>query len=143
MFSVHPYLMPVFGGILIGLSALILMMTIGRIAGISGISSSLIESKPQDGKLWRVIFLSGLILGAFILQFSTVFDKPMPETIPLPLLIISGLLVGFGSHLGSGCTSGHGVCGIGRLSHRSIFATCLFMFSAAFTVFISRHIVGV
>ncbi|MBU2970516.1 YeeE/YedE family protein [Pseudoalteromonas sp. C2R02] len=142
MLNVQLYLMPLVGGILIGLSALILMMSIGRITGISGISSGLLKTNPEGGKLWRITFIVGLVLGAFLLDIFTHNQQVSTDALSFPVIIASGLLVGFGSHLGSGCTSGHGVCGIGRLSMRSIIATCLFMFSGAITVFIIRHIIG-
>jgi len=142
MMNIHIYLPQLFGGFLIGCSVLILMLSIGRIAGISGISSGLLEKKPQGGKLWRFLFITGLILGALILQAAFPVSLPLKQDLPIMILIFSGLLVGFGSHLGGGCTSGHGICGIGRLSKRSIIATCLFMSSGAVTVFIVRHIIG-
>ncbi|MDN3564277.1 YeeE/YedE thiosulfate transporter family protein [Paeniroseomonas aquatica] len=128
------------GGALIGLSVLILWLGDGRIAGISGAVGGLI--RPQAGEVaWRPAFLGGL-LGA-PLAYSLLLGTP--EIIirsAYPTLVVAGLLVGFGSRLGSGCTSGHGVAGIARLSRRSITATGLFMLAAAVTVFIARHVVG-
>jgi len=140
--NLYVYLPPLFGGFLIGCSVLILMVSIGRIAGISGISSGLLEKSAQGGISWRISFLSGLIIGPFILQIFIPATLPFRDELPLSLILISGLLVGFGSHLGSGCTSGHGVCGVGRLSIRSIAATCLFMLTGAITIYIVRHILG-
>lgn len=140
--NIHIYLPQLLGGVLIGCSILILMLSIGRIAGISGISSGLLDKEPQGGKLWRFVFIVGLILGAILLQFTFPILLPLRQELPIFIVICSGLLVGFGAHLGGGCTSGHGICGIGRLSKRSIIATCLFMSSGAATVFITRHILG-
>ena len=92
------------------------MLSIGRIAGISGIASSLLITKPDGGKLWRIIFIIGLILGPFILNIFELSQQNFMSEASIPVILISGFLVGFGSHLGSGCTSGHGVCGIGRFS---------------------------
>ena len=128
------------GGALIGLSVLILWLGNGRIAGISGAVGGLI--KPQPGEVaWRVAFLAGLI-GA-PLAYALLRGTPeISIQSAYPTLVLAGLLVGFGSRLGGGCTSGHGVAGIARLSRRSITATGLFMLAAAATVFIARHIVG-
>ena len=141
MLNLSSYLPALFGGVLIGSAALLLMLVLGRVAGISGIASSLISITTSD-KLWRGVFILGVVLGTFLLQ------QFMPKTLPFRpelsniLIVIAGLLVGFGSHYGSGCTSGHGVCGIGRFSIRSIVATITFMATAAITVFIIRHVMG-
>ncbi|WP_057831878.1 YeeE/YedE family protein [Colwellia sp. TT2012] len=129
-----------FGGALIGVSALLLLIFNGRIAGISGILYSAIQPADND-RLWRWLFLLGLMLGVFFAMNPT---TPLPSDIEAswPLLIIAGLLVGFGSKIGNGCTSGHAICGLGRLSPRSIVATIIFMITAALTVFITRHILG-
>ncbi len=127
------------GGILIGLSVTIMLLFNGRITGVSGIIAELLTPKVGEW-LWRLVFLIGMISG------STFFVYLFPETFtprtgfPTSLLVIGGLLVGFGTKLGSGCTSGHGICGIAQLSPRSIIATVIFMFSGAVTVFIIRHI---
>ncbi|NTS76491.1 YeeE/YedE family protein [Catenovulum sp. SM1970] len=136
------YYPALFGGILIGLSALLLMFSIGRIAGISGISFTAIQSLTRRPKTshWRWYFLAGLILATLITQF--VFELPIPTIDRTsPVIIVAGLLVGFGTHLGSGCTSGHGICGISRLSIRSITATGIFMLVAMITVYITQYIV--
>ena len=127
------------GGALIGLAAALLWLTLGRIAGVSTIlGGALTERGPDTG--WRVAFVAGLLtagLGAVLF---------FPEAVHLDLaavvgqLLVAGLLVGFGTQMGSGCTSGHGVCGIGRLSARSIVATLCFMVSGILTVSIVRHL---
>jgi uncharacterized membrane protein YedE/YeeE len=128
-----------FGGALIGLAAGLLWLTLGRIAGVSTIlGTALRERGPDTG--WRFAFLAGLLVAGLsaVLFF--------PEAVHLDVaagagqLLIAGLLVGFGTQMGSGCTSGHGVCGIGRLSARSIGATLCFMMSGVLTVFIARHL---
>jgi uncharacterized membrane protein YedE/YeeE len=129
-----------YGGLLIGLAASLLILFNGRIAGISGILGGLLRPQP-GGVAWRVCFLLGLIISPLV--YSTF--APLP-TIELKadsnLLIIAGLLVGFGTRLGNGCTSGHGVCGMARLSTRSIVATVTFMIAGIITVFIMRTMVG-
>ncbi|KGJ95810.1 YeeE/YedE family protein [Thalassotalea sp. ND16A] len=128
------------GGILIGLAALSLMLLTGKIAGISGIFSQLISQLPIKLS-WHVYFILGLIIGPV---FASPLGFTLPQTIDLSwtAIIIGGFLVGFGSRYGSGCTSGHGICGIGRFSKRSIAATVTFMTSAIVTVFIIRHVIG-
>lgn len=132
-----------FGGMLIGLSAVLLMLTNGRIAGISGIVSRIFPPNTGTSNIREgLIFIFGLILA---IPLYEIFMGSAPEqvlTSNMPLLIIAGLLVGFGSVWGSGCTSGHGVCGISRKSKRSIIATCTFMLAGFVTVFILRHILG-
>jgi len=132
-----------FGGVLIGLSAVLLFVAHGRIAGISGIVSNLLPPAADQRTLsLGIIFVGGLLLTAPLWQL---LSGQLPiQTISgnLPLLIIAGLLVGFGSVFGGGCTSGHGVCGISRLSGRSIVATLTFMSTAFLAVLILRHVVG-
>jgi uncharacterized membrane protein YedE/YeeE len=120
------------GGAIIGLSVTILILFKGRIAGISGILGALMQFKntPKDHYLWRILFLIGLLISAFI--YSLFFTLPnMVIDASFIMLIFAGLLVGFGTRMGSGCTSGHGICGLGRLSPRSLVATLSFM-SAGF-----------
>lgn len=127
------------GGLMLGVATVILLLGIGRIAGISGIFSSLL--KPKRVEMWQVLFILGLIVSP--LAYKVV--KPLPEveiSSSLPLLIAAGLLVGFGTRLGSGCTSGHGICGNARLSPRSIVATATFMFFGIVTVYIGRQVLG-
>jgi len=128
------------GGALIGLAAAVLWRANGRIAGISGIVAGAVAEAGAE-RLWRVCFLLGLV-GA-PLALAAVFGPPsiIIDT-PVGQVGLAGLLVGFGTRLGGGCTSGHGVCGLARLSTRSIVATGLFMASAALTVFITRHGIG-
>jgi uncharacterized membrane protein YedE/YeeE len=128
------------GGALIGLSAAILWVAIGRIAGISGIASGLADWKSPDTS-WRLAFLAALLAAPLGYEFA---DGPpaIVVTAGPAVLVVAGLLVGFGTRLGGGCTSGHGVCGMARLSRRSIVATILFMSAAAATVFLSRHVFG-
>lgn len=129
------------GGCLIGLAAVALMALNGRIAGISGIVQGAVEG-PRGERGWRWSFVGGLVLGALLML---VWREPgfAPRTgYPPALLIAAGLLVGIGTRLGSGCTSGHGVCGIARWSVRSIVATLAFMCTGYVTVYIARHIAG-
>jgi uncharacterized membrane protein YedE/YeeE len=128
------------GGALIGLAAVVLMLFQGRIAGISGIIGGVLSPKSGD-VAWRVVFLLGLVGGAGLTGalFGLVPAAPVRS---LALVAAAGALVGFGTRLGSGCTSGHGVCGIARLSTRSLLATGLFMTSAAAVVFVTRHVIG-
>ena len=129
------------GGALIGLSAVLLMALTGRIAGISGIFGRLLNPAGND-KGWRVAFIAGLIL-APLLGGWVGHAMPTPQ---LPsswtVIIAGGLLVGFGARLGGGCTSGHGICGVARLSVRSIAATAIFMLTAIATVAVTRHVLG-
>lgn len=125
------------GGALVGISACLLMLFTGKIAGISGIISGLLN--PQKGEFkWRLAFVAGMILSVFLL---IPFSIGLPELASQPLLYIAiaGLLVGFGTRLGNGCTSGHGIIGMGRFSKRSIVATCVFMAVAALVVLIRQQ----
>ena len=116
-----------FGGVLIGVSAIFLMFLNGRILGISGILSDIINNQKVFKIDWKLIFIFGVLLGPIIYQ--SFFGKFNSEIVAnTPLLIISGLLVGIGTSIGNGCTSGHGICGISRLSFRSILATFTFVF---------------
>lgn len=127
------------GGVLIGLAAVLLLWSIGRIAGISGIASGALEGERGD-RAWRFAFLAGMMLaGALTLQFLP--SPPHALTAPAPLLLAAGFLVGFGTRLGNGCTSGHGVCGLGRLSIRSLAAVITFMACAMAMTFYVRHVV--
>jgi uncharacterized protein len=129
------------GGALIGLSAVLLMLSTGRIAGISGIFSGLLNVRGED-RDWRIAFLAGLILAPVIAGLIG-YGMAQPA---LPsnwiVIAVAGVLVGFGTRLGGGCTSGHGICGIARLSPRSIAATIVFIVMAVVTVAITRHALG-
>ncbi|MBZ5875764.1 MULTISPECIES: YeeE/YedE family protein [Chromohalobacter] len=139
------------GGILIGLSAIWLMGSLGRISGISGILSGLLLERPRGDSAWRLAFLLGLVCGPMVLmllggELGNVAGAPN-EVIGAPaggvgLMVIAGLLVGVGTGIGSGCTSGHGVCGLARLSPRSMAATLVFVLVAMLTVFVVRHVLG-
>ena len=126
------------GGALIGLASALLMLLTGRIAGISGIFGGTIAMVGGD-RVWRIAFIAGLIIAPLISGF-TGYPLPtprMPES--WTLIVIAGFVVGFGTRLGAGCTSGHGICGIARLSARSIAATIIFMGTAIVVVAIIRH----
>ena len=130
------------GGALIGMSAVLLMASHGRIAGISGIVSRLFPPFGDNGFPGRLAFIVGLVAAPFVVAFTTGTTVVQTVSGNLPLMVGAGLLVGFGSVWGNGCTSGHGVCGIARLSPRSIVATLTFMATAAATVFVTRHGIG-
>ena len=129
------------GGALIGLSAVLLMLFTGRIAGVAGITGGLFNPRSDD-RGWRLAFVSGLIAAplAAALIGRPVGIPQMPGS--MIVIAIAGLLVGFGTRLGNGCTSGHGICGIARLSPRSIAATFVFMVAAMIVVALTRHGIG-
>lgn len=134
------------GGGLIGLVATLLYFALGRIAGISGILGSLLQ-KDSEEVGWRLAFLCGLVLAPGL--WRTAIPSGLPtllDSIASPggwaVLVIAGLLVGFGTRLANGCTSGHGVCGLARFSRRSLIAVLCFMGSGMATVFVSRHVIG-
>jgi len=128
------------GGGLIGLSAVLLMLSTGRIAGISGIFGGLLDF--GNDKSWRIAFIAGLILAPVIFGWIG-YAMPAPKMpASWTVIIAAGVLVGFGTRLGGGCTSGHGICGVARLSDRSIAATVIFMLVAIATVAVTRHVLG-
>lgn len=131
-------LMPLLGGAMIGLAALILFAMNGRVMGVSGIWSGLI--RWTDGPVWRLAFVAGSIAAPVLLA---AFGRPGQVQIdtPMPVFMIAGMLVGLGTAIGSGCTSGHGICGISRLSPRSIIATLVFIGVGVATVFVVRHVI--
>lgn len=130
------------GGILIGLAATLLLLANGRIAGISGIMGGLIKAERSE-LFWRLAFLGGIIIGALLFHLiKPDFYQPR-ENFPVALLALGGFLVGFGTRMGNGCTSGHAVCGIARFSIRSIAATLTFMATGFLTVYVIRHVLGV
>jgi hypothetical protein len=126
---------PLAGGLLIGLSSIMLLLTLGRIAGISGILWGALSDPDRS---WRWQFVGGLVAGAFAIHALTGRPIPAPPNAPLFMAVIAGTLVGIGTRVGSGCTSGHGVSGIGRRSVRSIVATCTFMATGIVTVALLR-----
>ncbi|MDI7861715.1 YeeE/YedE family protein [Rhizobiaceae bacterium n13] len=130
------------GGALIGLSAVLLMAYQGRIAGISGIASRLLPPYPDNAFSSRLGFVLGLMAAPFAAYLVTGVTVVQSVPSSLPLMAMAGLLVGFGSVYGNGCTSGHGVCGLSRLSVRSLVATLAFMATAFVTVFLVRHVFG-
>jgi len=123
------------GGLLIGLSAVLLFGLLGRIAGISGILGGLMAAGASADRAWRLCFLAGLLAAGALVAPEPV----LTDGTTTPLLIVAGLLVGFGTRMSSGCTSGHGVCGLGRLSPRSLVAVLTFMAAGFITVFLLRH----
>ena len=130
------------GGLLIGASASILILFMGKIAGISGIVASLLQFKntPKGHYTWRLLFIAGLLISSTVYQ--TFAPLPASEiSASTGTLIIAGLLVGFGTKMGSGCTSGHGVCGLSRLSLRSLMATLCFMFTGFVVAYLMLHVV--
>lgn len=135
------------GGLLIGLAAALLLAGTGRLAGISNIALSAVDDigrspAPDEGRSWRWVFLVGLALGCWgFFRFTGRVPNPRAHFSPA-LMGVAGLLVGYGTSLSNGCTSGHGVCGLGRLSLRSLVATLIFMGGGAATVFVVRHVLS-
>ena len=128
----------IIGGLLIGAAATLTLWTNGRIAGISGILSGAMFPQQQDG-LWRLLFIAGLMLGGATYALASGGLELVTQASPL-MTAAAGLLVGFGTRLGSGCTSGHGICGIARFSQRSFVATGTFMLAGIITVYVVRHV---
>ena len=124
------------GGFLIGAAAALMLLANGRIAGISGIVGGLLRGERNETG-WRALFVAGLLAGGLVLQLVAPASIG-PSVVGFPLLIVAGLMVGFGTQLGSGCTSGHGVCGISRLAPRSLFATATFMAAGVLTATLLR-----
>lgn len=129
-----------FGGLLLGISATILLLVNGKIVGISGIMNGIMSPKKGDYS-WRLLFAVGMIAGGLISVLMLGVAVPSTANLSLGMVIAAGLLVGIGTRLGNGCTSGHGICGMGRLSKRSIVATCVFMAVAGLTIFVRLHLV--
>ncbi len=130
-----------FGGALIGLSAVLLMAFHGRIAGMTGILSGLLPPMSSDWA-WRAAFVAGAIVAPILILGVSETAIGYQSPVPMPWVIVSGLIVGGGVYFSSGCTSGHGVCGMARLSPRSLAATATFMAAAFLTVFVIRHLIG-
>lgn len=128
---------PLLGGGLIGVAAAALLLLTGKTAGISGIVDGVVRNERGE-VAWKAAFVVGLVAGGVLLAVTR--PEVLPDRAPrgLPLAIVAGLLVGFGTRLGGGCTSGHGVCGIGRMSGRGLIGTCIFIAVAAATVFVMR-----
>lgn len=135
----HPYLQSLLGGVLIGIAAVILLLGNGRIAGISGIFGELVQGRiGKQG--WRIAFIVGLLISIWIYYaLGGALEMPIFNG-GAGIAIVAGLLVGFGTALGKGCTSGHGVCGLANLSLRSLVATLTFMLTAGITVFVVKHL---
>jgi uncharacterized protein len=134
------WLISLFGGVLIGLSATGLLLFNGRIAGISGIVNGLTRRSTGADWAWRAAFVAGLVgAGGLTMHW---LHQATASPARLPVLLLAGVLVGFGTSLGGGCTSGHGVCGLGRFSRRSLVAVLTFMASAIVTVLLTRHMFG-
>ena len=131
------------GGALIGLASGLYLLLNGRIAGISGILGGLLTSKgPTSGRVEKLSFISGMIIAPMILLALTPINAQSIVSASWPVIIAAGLIVGFGTRLGSGCTSGHGICGLSRLSARSMVATLCFMGAGMASTFVIRHVIG-
>lgn len=129
------------GGALIGLASALLLWLNGRIAGVSGILGSVVRNPAGDNS-WRWLFLAGLAVGALVYQGFQAEAATIRQGFPVVLLILAGVLTGFGTAMAGGCTSGHGVCGLGRLSVRSLVATVSFLLAALVTTYGVRHLLG-
>ena len=130
-----------FGGALIGLAASLLMLLLGRIAGVSGILAGCFDGGLRNGA-WRIAFIAGLVAVPLIGNAAGFSVLPPQMPMSWSLIAAAGVLVGFGTRLGNGCTSGHGVCGVARLSPRSLAATMVFVATAVVVVAVTRHIIG-
>jgi len=128
------------GGSLIGVSAVLLMLSLGRIMGATGILAGVIFPHSMSDWSWRAALLVGMICGPWVIRMLSGSAVDISVPVSSPMIILGGLIVGIGVSLGSGCTSGHGVCGLARLSQRSIVAVLVFMSSTAITVFLTRHV---
>ena len=128
-----------FGGMLLGISAVLLLLINGKVAGISGIVNGVVSQNAGE-RAWRILFLAGMMIGGVVALHWLGVARPVLANTGLWLYAIAGLLVGIGTFVGNGCTSGHGICGIGRLSKRSIVATSVFMIVAALTVYFRLHV---
>lgn len=135
----HPYVLSFIGGLLVGVSVWLMLIGLGRVTGVSGIAATAI-AEPRVS-LWRFAFLLGLVAGGAV--FASLFQIVGVSVASTPWLVAAGLLVGFGTVLGGGCTSGHGVCGLGRRSKRSLAATLSFMVAGMVTVAVIRALQGV
>jgi len=129
------------GGMLIGVAAVLLMLANGRIMGIAGILGGLLNGARDPDSSWRLAFVAGLLVPAVVAGLAGGLTGPAVD-LGLPVLLVAGFLVGFGSRMGNGCTSGHGICGLSRLSKRSLAAVATFMLVCGITVYASRHLWG-
>jgi hypothetical protein len=129
------------GGVLIGAAAALLMLTLGRIAGVSGVAAGVLTARGSE-RGWRAAFVLGVVAGAALYAALAPGWRAPVIAAPIGVVVMGGLLVGIGTRIGSGCTSGHGVCGLARLSSRSLAAVGVFMATAAVTVYVVRHVVG-
>ena len=127
------------GGLLIGSAVALMLLLNGRVAGISSIVGGLLTLRLRDAA-WRAAFVAGLIIGALAYLWTVDQTTPVRVLASLPAILVGGLLVGFGTRLGSGCTSGHGLCGMARLYRRSVVSTATFFGVAMLTVFVTRHV---
>ena len=130
------------GGVLIGLASVLLMLTLGRVMGATGVLAGVLTPSAHPDAGWRLALLAGMISGPLVVLAVTGQMPAVEVPASLPMLLAGGLLVGIGVTYGSGCTSGHGVCGMARLSRRSIAATATFMLTTGLTVFVIRHVLG-
>jgi len=137
-YTTFAYTTPLVGGLLIGAASVALLYFLGRIAGIAGIVWGAVSAQPDNA--WRWLFILGLLAGPLAYHFVAGVPYPAASSLPWWQAVAGGLLVGIGVRLGSGCTSGHGVCGLGRLSPRSLFATLTFMATGILTVYLIRHV---
>ena len=136
----HPWLSALSGGVLIGVAAVLLMAALGRVAGISGIAAGLLDRAGD--RTWRLAFVIGLLAAPLLFGVLRGDNGVGAPQVAWPWMALAGLLVGLGTRLGSGCTSGHGVCGIARFSPRSLVATATFMALGIITVGVVRHVLG-
>lgn len=130
------------GGLLIGLGAVMLMGGMGRILGATGVLSGLIFAETRPEFSWRAAMVIGMILAPGLIYLATGAMPALDVPVSAPMVALGGVIVGLGASLGSGCTSGHGVCGLSRLSVRSLVAVPTFMLTAAITVYVTRHLIG-
>ena len=130
------------GGILIGLAATLLMLVQGRIFGATGVLAGLVQPTSRSDFMWRAVLLAGMVSGPLVILALTGAMPTVTVPVSTTMLIVGGLIVGIGGTFGSGCTSGHGVCGMARLSPRSLAATLMFMATTGVTVYVVRHVIG-
>ncbi|CUH60053.1 YeeE/YedE thiosulfate transporter family protein [Thalassobacter stenotrophicus] len=130
------------GGILIGLAATLLMLVQGRIFGATGVLAGLVQPTSRSDFTWRAVLLAGMVSGPLVILALTGAMPTVTVPVSNTMLIVGGLIVGIGGTFGSGCTSGHGVCGMARLSPRSLAATLTFMATTGVTVYVVRHVIG-